>query len=250
MQPVKVALVPGSPMPYLALANQLQDMIARAAAGTRVASEHELAADHGIHRLTARAALQELERRYLVRRVQGCGTFVSERIEYRVGSDSLPSFSEAVGRAGARPRSQTESVRSRRPPAAIRDELELDPGERVWVVSRLRFVNDELVGCGDTYVSQRLAPDLARRLASAGESGSLYETFSGAYDLAPVRAGYRVEVEIAPPAVAERLGMKGQPWMIATRGRNDDDRSRRPLEVTVGYLRADVFRVVVEFEAR
>lgn len=237
-------------MPYLALANELQNVIARAAAGTRVASEHELAAEHGVHRLTARAALQELERRYLVRRVQGRGTFVSERIEYRVGPDSMPSFSETVGRAGAHPRSETESVRSRRPPAAIRDELELGPGERVWVVSRLRFVDDELVGCGDTYVSQRLAPDLARRLADAGGAGSLYATFRGAYDLTPVRSGYRVEIEIAPQAVAERLRVKGQPWMIATRGRNDDARTNRPLEVTVGYLRADIFRIVMEFDTR
>jgi GntR family transcriptional regulator len=237
-------------MPYQALANQLQSTISSVEPGTRVPSEHELAAAHGVHRLTARAALQELERRYLVRRVQGSGTFVTERIEYRVGADSLPSFSKTVSQAGARPRSQTESVRSRRPAAAIRDVLRLDSGDRVWLVSRLRFVDDELVGCADTYVSQRLAPDLSSHLSAAGPGGSLYAAFTDVYGLAPARAGYRVEVEIASETVAGRLRLKGRPWMIATRGRNDDARSGRPLEVTLGFLRADVFRIVMEFEAR
>lgn len=250
MQAASMPLVSIVQMPYLALANHLQSTISSVEPGTRVASEHDLAATHGVHRLTARAALQELERRYLVRRVQGSGTFVAERIEYRVGADSLPSFSETVSQAGAHPRSQTESVRSRRPPAAIREDLGLKSDDRVWLVSRLRFVDDELVGCADTYVSQRLAPDLSHQLSAAGPGGSLYAAFTDAYDLAPARAGYRVEIEIASETVASRLQLKGRPWMIATRGRNDDAHSGRPLEVTLGFLRADVFRVVMEFEAR
>jgi DNA-binding FadR family transcriptional regulator len=39
-----------------------------------VASEHELADANGVSRPTARAALQELEHRYLVRRVPRAGT--------------------------------------------------------------------------------------------------------------------------------------------------------------------------------
>lgn len=248
MQLTNMPLVPVAQMPYLALANRLQSALSGAEPGTRVASEHELAATHGVHRLTARAALQELERRYLVRRVQGRGTFVAERIEYRVTAGSLPSFSETVSRAGALPRSQTESVRSRRPPASVRADLGLDPDERVWLVSRLRYVDEQLVGCADTYVSQRLAPDLSRHLSAAGPGGSLYATFTADCELSPVRAGYRVEIEIASQDVSERLQLKGRPWMIATRGRNDDARSGRPLEVTLGFLRADVFRIVMEFE--
>jgi DNA-binding GntR family transcriptional regulator len=76
---------------YLALADRLEADLAGLSPGARVSSEHELAARHQVSRLTARAALQELERRYVVERTQGLGTFVARRITYRIGPGSPPA---------------------------------------------------------------------------------------------------------------------------------------------------------------
>ncbi len=232
---------------YLAVAGVLARSLSSAKPGSRLPSENELARTYGLHRQTARAVLQELERRHLVRRVRGRGTFVASLIDYRVGPGAAPSFSETVRRTGAAPRSETESIRLRAAPAAVRAELELATGAQVYLISRRRFVDDELVGCGDTYLAADLVPDLPRRLH---RSASLYEALTEGYDLEPVRAVYRAEVELASERVTRRLGLDAQPWTIATRGIAECARLRRPIEVTAGWLRADVFRLVVEFGGR
>ena len=56
---------------YQTIANLLEQELALLEPGTQVASEHELAKRFGMNRLTAKAALEELERRYLVRRSKG-----------------------------------------------------------------------------------------------------------------------------------------------------------------------------------
>jgi len=66
---------------YLEIADRLAAELVGCAPGTRVASEPELADRFGVGRAAARSALQELERRLLVRRVQGAGTFVNRRID-------------------------------------------------------------------------------------------------------------------------------------------------------------------------
>lgn len=232
---------------YLAVAGDLARSLAHAAPGSRLPSENELARTHGLHRQTARAVLQELERRHLVRRVQGRGTFVASLIDYRVGPDAPPSFSQTVRRAGGVPRSETERIRLRSAPASVRKELGLDADASVYLLARRRFVGEELVGCGDTYLVPDLVPDLPRRLRACA---SLYEALTDVYDLEPVRTAYRAEVRLAPERVARRLEADAQPWTIATRGVTECARRRRPIELTVGWLRADAFRLVVEFGAR
>jgi len=232
---------------YLTVAGVLARSLSSAPPGSRLPSENELARTYGLHRQTARAVLQELERRHLVRRVQGRGTFVASLIDYRVSPAAVPSFSETVRRTGAVPRSETERIRLRAAPAAVRAELGLDAGSPVYLLTRRRFVDDELVGCGDTYLAADLVPELPRRLRGGA---SLYEALTEDYGLEPVRTVYRAEVELASERVTRRLGLDAQPWTIATRGVAECARLQRPIEVTAGWLRADVFRLVVEFGGR
>jgi GntR family transcriptional regulator len=74
-------LNPQSPIPlYRQLADLLTLQIRRGefAAGHRIPSEHQLAAQHGIGRPTARQAVDLLMRKGLVARRRGAGTFVCE----------------------------------------------------------------------------------------------------------------------------------------------------------------------------
>ncbi|MEN3282246.1 MAG: GntR family transcriptional regulator, nutrient-sensing system regulator [Solirubrobacteraceae bacterium] len=230
----------------MTVANTLQRELARAKVGERVSSEHEIASRFGLNRLTARAALDELERRYLVRRVQGHGTYVARRVDYRVGPLAPASWSETVRAAGGQPRSELESIRARRAPVSVARELALGEQDRVWLVARRRYVDGELAGCADTYVPVELAPDLPKRLAS---DGSLTATLTERYDAEPVRGSYRAELQLPPDRIAQRLGLDDRPWMLLTQGRSDCRRRSRPLELSTVWLRADVFRLVVEFGA-
>jgi DNA-binding GntR family transcriptional regulator len=233
----------GTPPAYLALADRLERRIATMEPGSRVASEHELVEATGVSRLTARAALQELERRLLVRRVRGSGTFVARRIEYRIGPTSPPSVSEMVRRAGGTPGSGVVAARVRRPDAATRDALGLDGRDRVVALTRVQTVDGLASAIGTSHVPVELAPDLADRM---GANQSLYRLLVERYDLDPHRLWSRCELVAAPPEVPEPLGLEGRPLVWQLESCNHDPRRGRPIEYARSWLRPDVYRVVFE----
>jgi len=98
---------------YLEIADELATELRGAAPGAKVDGEHGIGRRFGVGRAAARAALQELERRLLVRRVQGAGTFVNRRIDYTISHDRRPSWHETVAAAGGRPRSIVPPTGSR-----------------------------------------------------------------------------------------------------------------------------------------
>lgn len=232
---------------YLDIAGEVAQELGERAPGSAAPSEHELAARFGVSRLTARAALEELKRRWLVRRRQGQGTFVARRIEYRVGLDVAPSWTEVVRQAGGEPSSSTEWVRRGQGPAWVRGELGLDGEDRVLHLRRVHTLDGELASCSDTWVVEALTPGLAREL---GTTSSLYLALAGRYGLDPVRAWYRAELDVAPPRVAARLGLSAPPLTLATRGRVDSVTAGRPLEVTCAWVRADLLRIVFDVGRR
>ena len=234
-------------VPYLDLASVLEQQLARSRPGERVASEHELAAATGVSRPTARAALQELERRYLVRRVRGSGTFVNRRLDYLVSYDMAPSWSETIRLAGAEPGSEIINIRSSPAAAALRRRLELSPRSRVVVVTRRSTVDGILAATAATHLPADLVPDLARHLR---ESGSLYRVLVQQYGLDPKRVWSRASLEVPPDHVAGHLGLETpEPtWLLESLNR--DTGSGRPTELTHGWMRADVLRVVFEMGER
>lgn len=231
---------------YLAAADTLAERIADQPVGTRLPSEDELARDLGVSRLTARAALSELESRYLVRRRQGSGTFVSRRIDYTISRHIPPSWSASVRNAGHTPEVRTTGWRLRKPPAEVRTRMRVGPRRQLLVLSRDRYVDNELVGFADTWLDPELVPDLTQVLDAGA---SLHDTLATHYGLKPVRGWFGVALDPAPADVARHLGLSGRPPVIAIRSRTDAAaRGHRPVELTVSWLRADVFRVEVDFD--
>lgn len=228
---------------YLMLSDLLETELRDATPGDLVPSEHQLARRHGVSRLTARAALQEMERRNLVRRIQGRGTFVARRIDYRITPDLPASFTEIVRQSGVEPTTTNDRVFSRAASAAERIALELPRGARVVEVRRRRWIDGELVGTAASVLPADLVPGLAGRL---GKKGSVYNTLVKEYDLQPVRTWSRVEIEVATTEVAERLELRGRPHVIRFQGRLESDRTGRPIEMGDSWLRADIFNVVME----
>lgn len=231
---------------YLSVADVLAARFADMPVGTRLPSEDKLAADVGVSRLTARAALAELENRYLVRRRQGSGTFVSRRIDYTIARHTPPSWSASVRNAGRTPNIRTTGWRLEKPPGEVRHRMRIGGRRQLLAVSRDRYVDGDLAGFADTWLDPELVPDLPQVL---GAATSLYDALDEHYRLGPVRGWFGVAVDPAPPPVAERLGLAGHPSVIAIRSRTDSTvHNHRPVELTISWLRADVFRVEVDFD--
>lgn len=125
--------------------------------------------------------------------------------------------------------------------------MHLGPRRQLLAVSRDRYVNDELVGYADTWLDPDLVPDLPQVL---GPSTSLHQVLAEHYGLGPTRGWFGVAIDPAPAEVAEHLRLAGRPLVIAIRSRTDAATlEQRPVELTESWLRADVFRVDVNFDA-
>lgn len=230
-------------MSYLTLSQRLEEQLASASPGDLVPSENELARFHNVNRLTARAALQELERRHLVRRIQGRGTFVSRRLDYRISTEGPASFTEIVRAAGGNPSTSTDKLLVRAPTAAERRSLALTSRAQVVELERRRWLDDEVVGVGISVLPAALVPGLRDKL---GPGGSLYRVLAEEYDLRPKRAWFRCEVAAAPEEVAAKLKLRGRPDLFHNCGRLESQRLGIPVEINDGWLRTDLFNVVVE----
>jgi len=230
---------------YLSIADDLASRLDEFGPDGRLPTESELADSLQVNRLTARAAVKELERRLLVRRYRGLGTFVSKRLDYIVGGDHPPSWHETVRSAGATPSEHTQSLNYvREPDASMRAALGLWPGEAAVALNRLRYVNGELAGCSEVLLNAALLPGIESKLEP---TASIYRYLHDHYHLDPYRGWSEVSMETPPVDVADRLGPSSQSLYVLHQSRIDSRAVGRPLEHVTAWLRPEVIRVRVVY---
>ena len=230
------------------IAAQLADELRGRPAGARVAGEHELMARFGVGRAAARAALQELERRLLVRRVRGAGTFVNRRIDYVLSRDRRPSWHETVAAAGARPRSVVRDVQVLGLPAEPADRLGLPVGVPAHRLRRQSYVDDLLASFGTEWVPVAVVADLGPALHVEESLDAILRQLGrlGGRRIRPVRSWSRVSLDVPPPEVFEALQSESSApaWRVESVSRDED--TRAPVMCSSAWMRADAVRVVVE----
>ena len=119
--------------------------------GDRLPSEAELVSDFGVSRTTARRALDELRREGLVRREPGRGTFlVSPRL--RSNTAYLHSFTEEIERWGYTPGARLISREEGEASEEVASRLEIESGEEVLFVRRLRLADELPIFVCDSYL--------------------------------------------------------------------------------------------------
>lgn len=227
---------------YQTLADELEREVLRSRPGDRLPSEHQLSAQHGVSRITTRAALQELERRHLVLRRRGAGTFVALRVEYPISSAIPPSFTETVRRVGHIPGSRVLSVRRARPPAGVRDALELDADDPVLRVQRIGTIDDQPASLHTSWLAR---VDLEHVRSGLDDDVSVFALLQDE-GCEPVRQWYTAELATIPASTATDLGIEGRPQAWHTASCNRCVRTDRLIELAQTWMRADVVRVRFE----
>lgn len=234
-----------SPLPYYyQLREALRDQILSGAwpPGTQLPTEAEICRTFEVSRTTVRQALAELLNEGLIRKEKGRGTFVAEpKIRERL-VERLTGFCEDMVAQGLRPETRVLEQTVVPAPRAIASWLEMEPGDDVIRIRRLRLVQGEPLLLVTSYIPRQRCPGLAE---DDLESHSLYELLEREYGLQLARGRRYIEAVAASDQEAQLLGVaKGAPLLYLRSVTYLTD--GRPVEYYEAKHRGDRSRFEVE----
>ncbi|HEX9376382.1 MAG TPA: GntR family transcriptional regulator [Actinomycetota bacterium] len=186
--------------------------------GDRLPTESEIERAFRVSRATIRQALAELEAEGVVRRVQGLGTFVaSPKIRH---VPKLQSFSELARSQGFAPSHRMLGSELVGAPAAVADDLGIEPGRPARHLRRQLLADGMVVGLAETWLPVDL---LGANDELFGEErlarGSLYELLQGPpLSLVLHHAEETISASVADRTDAELLECElGSPVLVVQR---------------------------------
>ena len=106
----------------------------------RLRSEHQLANDFGVSRITVRQALADLVAQGLIVKIQGKGAFVASR-PVAATFDRIEGLAEAVATSGLKVQNRRLGLRKIRARADVAAMLAVKAGTEVVVLDSLRYVD-------------------------------------------------------------------------------------------------------------
>ena len=150
--------------------------------GSQIPTEHVLSQTLGVSRATVIHALSELTRQGMVDRRQGKGTFVlSPRLVH--GPLELKSFTAEHGDKGLPTFSRVLTLAEQPCETAVAQALQLEVGDLVVYLRRIRYAGPESMGIQDAYLPARMFPGLVS--LSSRLEGSLYALLEEAFGIVP-----------------------------------------------------------------
>ena len=205
--------------------------------GAQIPNEEKLGDLLGISRITLRHALRNLEEAGLLRREHGRGTFVRSATVV-AGTRGLTSFTQEMVTLGLVVGTKLLAAEIVPATAEMADALEIEPGQAVVKLRRLRLGNNAPIGIQTAHLPVARVPGLEQE---ATEMGSLYETLKARYGITPVEAHEVYRVGLVAAADAELIGQPaGTPAFVVERIAFD---TQGPFEFTVSTMRADRYEI-------
>lgn len=124
--------------------------------------QETLAKEFGVSRLTVKKALDGLERKGLVYKQSGLGTFVSSEIPIRSDIDAPANTTTGLQNeyGASKIRSKILHFNVEFPDEQIQRNLEISKTEPVYNIIRLRYVNNKPLIIEHTYMPTKLVPGL------------------------------------------------------------------------------------------
>ncbi|MDG6108579.1 GntR family transcriptional regulator [Dactylosporangium aurantiacum] len=225
---------------YHRIEQALRALVARSAPHDPLPSEPELAREHGVSRMTARAAVTNLVSAGLAYRSPGRGTFVAVPAAPR-RADNLVRFSEEMRRQGRTPSSLVVDASVRPATEAETARLRLPTGVDVVAVSRVRLADGTPVAVERAVFPGALAAVLEADLAG----GSLHAAVT-ALGRTPTRGTATLTAAAATRTDARLLSVRaGAPLLVERR--LILDAADVPLELTESRYAGERYHLDVAF---
>lgn len=211
--------------------------------GGRLPTEQQLSARFRVNRHTVRRAMEELERRGLVRIEQGRGSFAAEDvIDYQVGPRTR--FSEVIARQNREPSGRILRVAEVAADESAAAALRLRRGRLLWLVERLGLADGRPVSLGRHHFPQNRFPDLPKAIAAS--QGSITRALAACGLCAYARRSTRVAARLPTPEEVELLGHPRNRPVLATESVNVDA-TGVPVEYGLAAYPAGRVQLLVEF---
>lgn len=206
--------------------------------GDVIPSERELSAQFDVSRMTVRQSITNLVNDGLLFREKGRGTFVAKpKLEQPL--QGLTSFTEDMRARNMVPSSHILRFEKIIPSIDITRELQLELGEEVFYVIRIRYADDTPMAIERTYIPVKIYPQLdADKL-----SGSWYSLIENAFQQKIGNAIQLMEAAIVTKEDSKFLQIaQTAPVLIIKRTSYLQDGT--PFELVRSVYRADRYKFI------
>lgn len=243
--PVDAGVPPQRAVPGV-LADRVAAALVHREPGWRLPRRSALARRYGVSIAEIDAAIAELSRRSLIRRLPDGQLYRASPAEYLIPVEGVGGLSTRLDPMGGEITCQARHVSRRDAPQDVAWALGVGGGAAVRIVRCVWAVGAEPVAISTAYVPEAMAESMVGAdLESFEAMLSSIPAASGAAEPAYARA---VDLELVPPqpSVARSLRLvPGQPAFSVTI-RFDDHDTGAPVGLTVVTLKPGQFRVVIE----
>ena len=210
--------------------------------GDQIPGEQDLCEIYGVSRTVVRQALRELELEGVVNRRRGKGTFISHPKISEGLVQKLTGFYQDMVERGLKPVTKVLHQNVTPSTEKVARFLDINPGDKVIDIQRLRFINDEPIQLVTTYLPFEICPALASVDLT---NRSLYEFLENNCGVFLARGSRYIEAVLANEAEAALLDIEhGSPLlMLDSISYTEND---QPIEYYHAVHRGDRSRFEVE----
>ncbi|HEY1057744.1 MAG TPA: GntR family transcriptional regulator [Limnobacter sp.] len=203
---------------------------------SQMPSEAQMIRQFGVSRITVRQALGDLQKEGLIFKVMGKGSFVSKPKAFQSLS-KLQGFNEAMGQSGYETHARVLSAKVVPATVHVASRLHLKPGEPVFEIQRLRFLNREPLSLDVSYFPQAVGERLVQEDLAVRDVFAILENDLG-HNL--THADLQIEAITADETLAHQLRVnEGSALLRMERLTHAGD---VPLDFEYLYLRGDAFQ--------
>ena len=234
-----------SPIPiYYQLEEHIKDLIEKGELlpGDALPAEREFAEKYQISRMTVRQAFTQLVNAGYLYRLQGKGTYVSDRkIEQPL--QGLTSFTEDMKARGLEAGSQLINFQIIPATNQIANQLSIQEYGPVYEIKRIRLADKIPMAIETNYISANLIKGLTEQIVNR----SLYNYIEGEQGFRIDHASQIIESSIANKFEAKYLNITlGSPVMLIQRNTYLQDGT--PIEFVKSIYRADRYKFMIQMK--
>lgn len=204
--------------------------------GNILPGERDLSQLTGVSRITVRKALRTLEDEGVVTRAQGYGTRVNNIFEYSL--KEARGFTQQVVLRGKKPDTLWVNKRIVKCPEEVAQQLAIAAGSDVFMLKRIRYVDEAAVSLEESWVPAHLIHDVD------AISVSLYDYFRSRQIL-PQRTRSRVSARMPDAEFQSHIQMDSAIPVLVIK-QVALDQHQHPIEYSISYCRSDLYVFVCE----